>query len=415
MSGIAIRAEGLSKRYFIGPRNSDQTFREALARTFTSPFQKRPSRDSGEFWALNGVSFDVPRGKAVGIIGHNGAGKSTLLKILSRITEPTTGRAEVYGRVGSLLEVGTGFHPELTGRENVYLNGAILGMKRSEIERKFDEIIAFADVERFIDTPVKHFSSGMYVRLAFAVAAHLEPEILIVDEVLAVGDAAFQRRCVEHFQKMERDGRTILLISHNMAIVKKVCHRAILLENGRLLDQGDVNRMVERYLQSQPILNATGAGRRFRHEDDPVRWGNGQVAITAVRTMRSSAEVHQFNNSDTVITIAIEFAANFTIDDAVVGIAINTSAGTLVFATNSQELQMPERHLIPGKSYRAEFHVSNVFGDGLYTISCAVNNRDRSAPYARVEEARTFEVTGRGTRGLIWPPHTLTVELCGTD
>ena len=242
MSDIAIRVEGLGKRYRIGARRERyRSLRDTIADAARWPIratQSLFSRNGGNgneentFWALKDVSFEVQRGEVVGVIGRNGAGKSTLLKILSRITEPTTGRAEIHGRVGSLLEVGTGFHPELTGRENIYLNGAILGMKKREIDCKFDEIVAFAEVEKFIDTMVKYYSSGMYLRLAFAVAAHLEPEILLVDEVLAVGDAAFQKKCLGKMRDVSREGRTVLFVSHNMAAVQALCPKAILLYQG---------------------------------------------------------------------------------------------------------------------------------------------------------------------------------------
>jgi lipopolysaccharide transport system ATP-binding protein len=242
MSDTVIRVDGLSKLYRIGrPEDRYKTLRESMAGAVKTPFKRAAKLFRGQpycaanmetIWALKNVTFEVKRGEVIGIIGRNGAGKTTLLKILSRITEPTEGYAEIDGRVGSLLEVGTGFHPELTGRENIYLNGAILGMKKAEIERKFDEIVAFAEVEKFIDTPVKHYSSGMYVRLAFAVAAHLEPEILMVDEVLAVGDAAFQEKCLGQMGEVARGGRTVLFVSHNMAAIESLCSRAILLKTG---------------------------------------------------------------------------------------------------------------------------------------------------------------------------------------
>ncbi len=305
MSDIVIRVENLSKRYRIGQRERYTTLRDALVRTFTTPLrwlQRRktdnkttglpdpnpvarspivcspvvPSPDDQWIWALQDVSFEVRQGEVVGIIGRNGAGKSTLLKILARITEPTAGYAEVRGRVGSLLEVGTGFHPELTGRENIYLSGAVLGMKKREIDRKFDEIVAFAEMEKFIDTPVKYYSSGMYVRLAFAVAAHLEPEILLVDEVLAVGDAAFQKKCLGKMGDVAREGRTVLFVSHNMAAIENLCSYAILLENGCIVFSGDTHSTIHMYLQtiqsnimSFNLLNITnrqGSGKiRFTH------------------------------------------------------------------------------------------------------------------------------------------------------
>jgi lipopolysaccharide transport system ATP-binding protein len=264
VSDIAITVENLGKEYRIGTRERHDTLRDAISGVF------RRSRASGSdasasgrsdvstfgrsdgdtFWALRDVSFEVKRGEVVGVIGRNGAGKSTLLKILSRITEPTTGRAVIHGRVGSLLEVGTGFHPELTGRENIYLNGAILGMRRAEIDRRFDEIVAFSEIERFLDTPVKRYSSGMYVRLAFAVAAHLEPEVLIVDEVLAVGDAAFQKKCLGKMGDVAGEGRTVIFVSHNMAAVQSLCGRCILLREGLAVAQGDTSEVISRYMDA---------------------------------------------------------------------------------------------------------------------------------------------------------------------
>jgi len=267
MSDIPIRVENLGKKYLLthmGNRGHKKytALRDVITEAAMAPFRSLRRRlgktvedeqpDSGsheEFWALKDVSFEIERGEAVGIIGRNGAGKSTLLKLLSRITEPTTGRIEIEGQVASLLEVGTGFHPELTGRENIYLNGAILGMKRAEIKGKFDEIVAFAEVEKFLDTPVKHYSSGMYVRLAFAVAAHLEPDVLIVDEVLAVGDAEFQKKCLGKMKSVsEKDGRTVLFVSHNMQAIRQMCQRVIFLKQGKIVYAGDPHEAISGYL-----------------------------------------------------------------------------------------------------------------------------------------------------------------------
>ncbi len=242
MPDVSIRCENLSKRYEIGSIDRYQTLREAISSRF------KTRNGNGHIWALNDVSFEIRQGEVVGIIGLNGAGKSTLLKILSRITAPTRGTAKIHGRVGSLLEVGTGFHSELTGRENIYLNGAILGMRKAEIDRKFDEIVAFAEVEKFLDTPVKRYSSGMYVRLAFAVAAHLETEVLLVDEVLAVGDAQFQKKCFEKMREIGTLGRTILFVSHNMSAVRSLCDHALIVEKGSVVAQGEINETVDRYL-----------------------------------------------------------------------------------------------------------------------------------------------------------------------
>ncbi len=258
MGYLAVRAEGLGKRYRIGgeQRARYKTLRDTLTNAAVAPIRRlrsvlrdRSARASDQtIWALQDISFEVQRGEVVGIIGRNGAGKSTLLKILSRITRPTVGYVDVWGRVGSLLEVGTGFHPELTGRENIYLNGTILGMRRYEIARKFDEIIQFAEIGKFVDTPVKHYSSGMYMRLAFAVAAHLEPEILVVDEVLAVGDVAFQKKCLGKMGEVAEQGRTILFVSHNMAAIKQLCRTGILLHEGHILKQGPVGDVIQEYI-----------------------------------------------------------------------------------------------------------------------------------------------------------------------
>lgn len=281
MSTVAIQVNDLSKEYHIGgPQKVYDRLGDQITDMLASPFRRAGKILRGQatgaagldkkFWALKDVCFDIKRGEAVGIIGRNGAGKSTLLKILSRITEPTGGYADIYGRVGSLLEVGTGFHPELTGRENIYLNGAILGMKREEITRKFDEIVAFAEIDEFIDTPVKHYSSGMYVRLAFSVAAHLESEILLVDEVLAVGDMAFQRKCLGKMDDVTHQGRTVLFVSHNMALVQTLCERGILLQSGNVTVDGTITEAIDGYLHtleqvgSQDVATRTdrrGAGR----------------------------------------------------------------------------------------------------------------------------------------------------------
>jgi lipopolysaccharide transport system ATP-binding protein len=292
VSAVAVRALGLGKRYRVGRRNAYPTLREALAtgvgRVAAGVWARRPGGadddDPSTFWALRDVSFEVAHGEVVGIVGHNGAGKSTLLSILARITEPTAGRAEIRGRLGALLDVGSGFHPELTGRENLFLNGAILGMSRAEIVARFDRIVAFAGIEAFIDTPVKHYSNGMYLRLAFAVAAHLEPEILVIDEVLAVGDAAFQDRCLGKIGEVARGGRTVLFVTHNMAVVQKFCTRAILLRHGTCVADGRPAQVVEAYLAS---VQATGAGdlaSRPRHA------GSGRVRLVRVEVCRADGQ-----------------------------------------------------------------------------------------------------------------------------
>lgn len=299
MSDIAIKVENLGKSYQIG-HNSVRGERytalrdvivhnaKNLARKTRDMFQGKPivqGDEVEEFWALKDVSFEINQGDRVGIIGRNGAGKSTLLKILSRITEPTTGRIAINGRVASLLEVGTGFHPELTGRENIFLNGAILGMSRREIQRKFDEIVDFAEVEKFLDTPVKRYSSGMYVRLAFAVAAHLEPEILVVDEVLAVGDAQFQKKCLGKMEDVGKEGRTVLFVSHNIQAIDRLCSKAILLSSGEMSGIGDVGTVIKGY--QMELLNHK-VGKETRGQSSKNRRGNGQARFTGICLMDSN-------------------------------------------------------------------------------------------------------------------------------
>ena len=306
----AIRVENLSKRYLIGARqNGYRTLREALVDLASAPLSRlrRLSGRAAEeehIWALEGVSFDIQPGEVVGIIGRNGAGKSTLLKVLSKITEPTTGRAEIRGRLASLLEVGTGFHPELTGRENIFLNGAILGMTKAEIRRKFDEIVAFAEIDKFLDTPVKRYSSGMHVRLAFAVAAHLEPEILIVDEVLAVGDIAFQRKCLGKMENVAQEGRTVLFVSHNMAAIQALCSRGILFDRGAIADQGDVQEVVLRYLRSLEVDADSSLAGRAR------RAGAGKVRLTEIQVLSPDNRPIPLTTTGSPVRFAFHFNQN---------------------------------------------------------------------------------------------------------
>jgi lipopolysaccharide transport system ATP-binding protein len=314
----AIRVDRLSKQYHLGARNGEgyQTLRESIMGTLATPWRRlqrlargRPAgagegRDSPEsFWALQDVSFEIQPGEVVGIIGRNGAGKSTLLKIISRIVEPTAGRVEARGRLGSLLEVGTGFHQELTGRENIYLNGSILGMSRKEINRKFNEIVAFSEVEQFLDTPVKRYSSGMYVRLAFAVAAHLEPEILLVDEVLAVGDIGFQRRCLRKMNDISQHGRTILYVSHNMASIRTLCKSALLLEQGQLIDQGEAAVQVARYCSRLRECAETPLAERTDRE------GNGLARIVSVRLENELGEPVDQLLSGLPVTVVLSYTS----------------------------------------------------------------------------------------------------------
>ena len=378
MSDIAVRIENLGKLYRIGgPQEQYQTIRETISRTVTAPFRRirdlvRGRAASGlneEIWALKDISFDVKHGEVVGIIGRNGAGKSTLLKILSRITEPTTGYADVYGRVGALLEVGTGFHPELTGRENVYLNGAILGMSRRDIGRKFDEIVDFAGVEKFIDTPVKHYSSGMGLRLGFAVAAHLEPEILVVDEVLAVGDAEFQRKCLGKMSEVAGQGRTVLFVSHNMAAVSNLCNRAVWLLNGMVHKSGQVQEIVEAYLGQNASINSDQidlrAYERSRADLTPimqhVRLVGEQGSTTRFETMGSfGLEVECALDPDVMRTASLGIVVKDMFDNRVFVSHFDQydhysikEAGTVTFTASVDRLP-----LLPGV-YRMSLHLSD--------------------------------------------------------
>ncbi|NJN02679.1 MAG: ATP-binding cassette domain-containing protein [Leptolyngbyaceae cyanobacterium RM1_1_2] len=330
MGETVIRVENLSKKYLLRHEQAGQykTLRDAIVSGASSLKQRlsgqsvRAKRE--EFWALKDVSFEVKQGEVVGIIGRNGAGKSTLLKILSRITEPTAGRVSIRGRVASLLEVGTGFHPELTGRENIFLNGAILGMSRVEINRKFDEIVAFAEVEKFLDTPVKHYSSGMYVRLAFAVAAHLEPEILIIDEVLAVGDASFQKKCLGKMEEVGKDGRTVIFVSHQMDMIHALCDRCILLDKGSVMLSSYPEEVTEIYLNSSII----GSQARFKIEEDE----NLALQIISGKVLNSNNQNKDRFDVFEQIIIEIEYIVRKTRAGAIVNFELKRNATSLFFS-----------------------------------------------------------------------------------
>lgn len=331
-SDTVIRVEGLGKKYVIGHEAEREKYialRDVIARAGKNAWRKLHDMVRGhaiivgdtteDFWALKDVSFEVKRGEVLGIIGRNGAGKSTLLKILSRITEPTEGRVTIEGRVASLLEVGTGFHPELTGRENIYLNGAILGMTRTEIKRKFDEIVAFSEVEKFLDTPVKRYSSGMYVRLAFAVAAHLEPEILVVDEVLAVGDAEFQKKCLGKIGEIaEQDGRTVLFVSHNMAAVRALCNQVFLLKGGRLAGRASAAEAISQY------LNNTGRSLTTSDGFDRPHWAQPWIQRIETRNTRLEPTTAFQFCEDIVIDVAIQSPDGKLLPHPVLGVIVRT-------------------------------------------------------------------------------------------
>lgn len=384
MSDIAIHIEHLGKQYNIGKTQARyRTFRDTLVNTIKSPFRKAARLMHGDvqsasdlndtIWALKDVSFDVKQGEVVGIIGRNGAGKSTLLKILSRITEPTEGKARIFGRVGSLLEIGTGFHPELTGRENIYLNGAILGMKRAEIERKFDEIIEFAEIEKFLDTPVKHYSSGMYVRLAFAVAAHLETEILLIDEVLAVGDIEFQRKCLGKMGDVATDGRTVLFVSHNMDSIQRLCQRGLLLQEGHLVFNDTANLACQQYLKSFQINHGIEIPASVNRKGD----GRARITKLEVIDIETGSVTNQLLSGKSFM-VRFHFTAKETVLYPRFGFALLTSLGIRVFNSLPSDSGL-EIEKISG-SGTAEIVISDLtLSPGDYSCHLAIS--DRSGNY----------------------------------
>jgi lipopolysaccharide transport system ATP-binding protein len=367
MSETVIAVEDLSKQYRLGVARHD-TFRDRITHAFRSSLRRNESApDAADFWALQGVSFEVKRGEVLGIIGLNGAGKSTLLKVLSRITEPTKGRITIRGRVASLLEVGTGFHPELTGRENIFLNGAILGMTRDEIRRSFDAIVAFAEVERFLDTPVKHYSSGMYVRLAFAVAAHLEPEILIVDEVLAVGDNNFQKKCLGKMREVSASSsRTVLFVSHNLQAVQQLCSRAILLEAGRLVHDGVPSATLARYAGSSGRGSAQYALDRFSRAVRPEAARFVGIAFTS----DAGAPLVSCARSEK-IHLTVTFNTARPITDFDLAIAVVQPDGTRLFSELWSDGGKTEQ--IPTGDHRCRFRIAaRYFKAGSHSLALAI-------------------------------------------
>jgi lipopolysaccharide transport system ATP-binding protein len=361
MSRAVIQVEGLGKRYRIGERERYLALRDLLANALRAPVHLLRSAVSSSknhepqhIWALKDVSFEVNEGEVVGIIGRNGAGKTTLLKILSRVTRPTEGNAEVRGRMGSLLEVGTGFHPELTGRENAYLSGAILGMKKKEIERKFDEIVAFAEVEKFIDTPLKHYSTGMQMRLAFAVAAHLEPEILLVDEVLAVGDTAFQRKCLGKMGDVAKQHRTILFVSHNMLAIRGIAKRCLLVHEGRIECDGDVQTVVERYLSQgrEEMPNEMDTTHRDRQDELGT-----DLRVTRVRLHSPDGRAHIQTGGS--LTLDMEAEVTRPVEGVSYGFTVYSMDGVQLFQCLNTNSQGPYPRLGPGR-YRIRGIVDSI-------------------------------------------------------
>jgi lipopolysaccharide transport system ATP-binding protein len=361
---LAIKSENISKRYRLGGlRPGHASFRESLASVITAPlrrFRDGATAPAQTLWALQDINLEVKTGELLGIIGHNGAGKSTLLKILSRVVKPTTGQAVVYGRVGSMLEIGTGFHEELTGRENIFMSGAILGMTRAEIERKFDEIVEFSELEKFLETPLKWYSSGMYVRLAFAVAAHLEPEILMMDEVLAVGDAAFQQKCLDKMHEIRQQGRTILFVSHDMAAITRLCGRAVLLEHGQITADGSPHDVVSRYLSS---AWTTGAIREWTSADAP---GNEVVRLDRVRVRLQTGETASAIDIRNPVGIEIGYEVREEGHALVPVVQLFNEAGTEVFSSHDTSSDWRRRLRSRGRYLSTVWIPGNLLAEGIF-------------------------------------------------
>ncbi len=383
-----IRAENLKKQYRLGVGKVRYgTLREAFTERLRSTFGRRRGPTEETFWALKGVGFEINPGEVVGIIGRNGAGKSTLLKILSRITEPTDGRVEVYGRVGSLLEVGTGFHQELTGRENIYLNGSILGMSRKEIESKFDQIVAFSEIGKFLDTPVKRYSSGMYVRLAFAVAAHLEPEILLVDEVLAVGDASFQRKCLDKMKDVGRHGRTVLFVSHNMPAITRLCDRTILLDEGKILKDGPSHLVVGTYLKS-----GLGTTAHREWEDLTKAPGNEVVRLRGVRVLGEDGETIEAVDVRRAVGVEMEYEVVAPGHVLVPNYHFYNEEGVCVFIAADNDPAWRRRERPAGRFTSTAWIPGNLLAEGTLIVGAAISTMDPVRIHFFERDAVAFQV-----------------------
>lgn len=378
MSELAITARGISKQYTIGERQTYKSLRESLMRMVSRPTRTRERSQRRSIWALRDVSFEVGRGEVIGIIGRNGAGKSTLLKVVSRITEPTCGEIRVRGRLASLLEVGTGFHPELTGRENIFLNGAILGMTRSEMEQRFEAIVAFAEIETFLDTPVKRYSSGMYLRLAFAVAAHLEPEILVLDEVLAVGDAAFQKKCLGRMGTVASEGRTVLFVSHNLAAVRSMCTRVFVIDRGEVVFHGPVAEGIDSYLSS-----TLPQGLMTLATDQTPR-PNSQLGRELRITSVSIPGLEQGHlSTHRPMTVEFEFVCTEALDDVVFGFSIYSVEGPRILQALSTH-ERPAIHRLEPCRYRMSASlVSNPLLPGLYILDIGARSAQKGLDWLK--------------------------------
>jgi lipopolysaccharide transport system ATP-binding protein len=417
-----IKVENLSKQYRIGSRQASYaTLRDSLTDAVSAPFRrlkslangngKNPQSVSGNpqsnlIWALKDVTFEVMPGEVVGIIGRNGAGKTTLLKILSRITEPTKGGIDLHGRVGSLLEVGTGFHPELTGRENIYLNGAILGMKRAEIERKFDEIVAFAEIERFLDTPVKHFSSGMYIRLAFAVAAHLDPEVLVVDEVLAVGDVNFQKKCLGKMEEVGRQGRTVLFVSHSMPMILRLCSRAILLDMGNVTDDGPAQQVTRSYLHS-----AAGSPVERTWQSPRTAPGDSVARLHSVRVLNDQHQTAETFDIRRPVMVEVKYWNLQGTERLSANLHFFNEDGICIFITaDFNNRQWWDEPRVSGLVRATCIIPGNLLAEGRLFVLAAVSSYNPTVVHVSERDAVSFQVIDRsegdGVRGHFvaeWP------------
>jgi lipopolysaccharide transport system ATP-binding protein len=402
MTDIAIRVDNVSKRYRIGQREPYKTLRDTLINVLRSPFQRQPSK-SQFIWALKDVSFEVKRGEVIGIIGRNGAGKTTLLKVLSRITEPTGGYGEIHGRVGSLLEVGTGFHPELTGRENIYLSGTILGMRKAEIDKKFDVIVDFAGIEKFIDTPVKRYSGGMYVRLAFSVAAHLDPEILLIDEVLAVGDVAFQKKCLGKMRNVTGEGRTVLFVSHNMAAIRNLCERTILIENGGLLLDAGTERAIAKYLDRNLSQGAVISGEQLQERvEGVINKDNPTIRFKEIALIDRDGMHRNAFGSDEEIRVSITYECLTTVSDLrlMVNIVDEENATILLTQNVDDENCMQFYRQNPGTYESYCVFPKDLFGEKRFYVT--VHLSYGTIEHLVVNKILSFDVTFNGYNNVQW-------------
>jgi lipopolysaccharide transport system ATP-binding protein len=403
VSQNSVVVSQVGKRYRIGAAPAQyRTFRETLIDTFTKPKKRLHGKmtETNSFWALKDISFNVERGQALGIVGRNGAGKSTLLKILSRVTEPTVGSALINGRVGSLLEVGTGFHPELTGRENIYLNGAILGMKHGEIDRKLDEIIAFSEVEDFIDTPVKRYSSGMYLRLAFAVASHLEPEVLVIDEVLAVGDAEFQRKCLGKMSDVANQGRTVLFVSHNMSAILRLTQETIVLEKGNLIMQASTTEAVDYYLSH----GFSKEGKRSWKQDE-IPESAAPFIPGEIRVLNPQGAISDTVRSTDSIFIEFEYTLETAITGLRVGLYLLSTRGEFIFTSfDIDDTEKYEQYRIrEAGTYISRCMIpADYLNEGRFVLGVNASSF-KIKRYFHDEQALVFNVDGTGAPGMQWP------------